>query len=50
MISKWKNIVLLVEVAIGFYCCQTEKMIRQQAIKDIYGHPICYVVKDSIDV
>ena len=50
MISNWKYITLFVGVSIGFYCCGSEKNIRQQAAKDIYGHPIGFLLEDNKNI
>jgi hypothetical protein len=47
MITKWKYIVMFVGILIALCCCGSEKQIRQQAIKDIYGHPIRFLLKDN---
>jgi hypothetical protein len=50
MITKWKYIVTFVVISIGLYCCGSEKRIRQQAIKDIYGRPISFLLDDNRDI
>ena len=50
MITKWKYVALFVGILTGlFYCCGVEKNIQQQAIKDIYGRPISYILDQNRD-
>lgn len=47
MITKWRNIVIIIGILLGIYCCKSGIEIQQKAVKDIYGNPICYLLKDN---
>ncbi len=47
MIIKWRHIAIFIGILTSCYCCNSEKIIQQEAIKDIYGRPISYLVKND---
>lgn len=47
MIIRLRYIGLFITLLIGFYGCGSEKEIRQQAIKDIDGRPISFLLKND---
>ena len=50
MIFKWKYSAILVGVFLGFHCCRSEKDIQKQSVKDIYGHPVSYLLEDNRNI
>lgn len=47
MIIRLRYIGLFITLLIGFYGCGSDKEIRQQAIKDIDGRPISFLLKND---
>ncbi|WP_353331802.1 hypothetical protein [Bacteroides sedimenti] len=50
MIIRLRSFVLLIVLFIGFCGCSSGKKIRQQAIKDIYGQPISFLLKKNREI
>jgi len=47
MIIKLRYIALLIALLTGLYGCGSQKEMQQQAIKDIYGCPISFLLKND---
>lgn len=47
MIIKWKYITILFIVLLMIFCCKSRVMIQQQVVKDVYGNPICFILKND---
>lgn len=47
MTINWKYITIFILVLMTIYCCKSGAKIQQQAIKDIYGKPISFMIKDD---
>ena len=47
MIIEWRHIIVYIGFLLEFCCCASETKIQQQAVKDIYGNPISFPLKDN---
>lgn len=47
MITKWYNFGLIIGILFTIYSCKSGMNIQQKAVKDIYGKPICYLLKNN---